>query len=578
MLPGLTMVEDLGWVEAASRWGMCLEVTLRPEEAKELPERTRWWVAIDDGYPRGDIDVFPSVEAGTDKTFHHQHRNDPPEDAAVPWRRGKVCFWSPNNTFGRTAFVTEPIGRADRLAWVFRQLEEWVHRAATGTLVSPTDPFELPDFRSETPTLAFSESPASFAAWCKTQAQSGIVALSRLGTEGPYVVREFQSLSRSCIAGVEWGTEISGKPCEFEAAWIRLPEVPILPPYRAPSTWGELRRAAGHGLDALLSEALGRLRDGARHLCLVGFPIPRTFEPAASLALMHWQVIELPPLANGRNYRNGFRANPQGYWMQDRYREFRDEARIKWLTSCNWHEDQLAARGRMTPAIADASVGIIGVGAVGSVLAEMLVRGGVKRLLVLDPDDLEAGNLVRHTLGLSSVGNSKAAAMAQELNNASPHARVTGVPAGFPTAVPATTADQLRGCKIVFDCTARDSVLRDLGTWGWPGNTSLISLSLGFEANRLYMIAGRSGLDFLGETRNAFAPEFARDRALLEKANLPAEALGCWHPLFPARVDRIWAMVATALSHVEQWLVCEKPDRARVLLTWHEGQITAEPR
>jgi hypothetical protein len=69
-----------------------------------------------------------------------------------------------------------------------------------------------------------------------------------------------------------------------------------------------------------------------------------------------------------------------------------------------------------------------------------------------------------------------------------------------------------------------------------------------------------------------------QDRIALANARLPAEALGCWHPLFPARVDRIWAMVAVAVGHIERWVASGRPEPTAILLRWHEGQIVVERR
>ena len=49
--PDVEVVHDLEWFSDAERWGMCIEVTIDKNDARELPERTRWWVVIDRNYP-----------------------------------------------------------------------------------------------------------------------------------------------------------------------------------------------------------------------------------------------------------------------------------------------------------------------------------------------------------------------------------------------------------------------------------------------------------------------------------------------------------------------------------------------
>jgi molybdopterin/thiamine biosynthesis adenylyltransferase len=57
----------------------------------------------------------------------------------------------------------------------------------------------------------------------------------------------------------------------------------------------------------------------------------------------------------------------------------------------------------------------VGVGALGSFVADMLVRSGVHNLTLLDGDVVMPGNLVRHLVGPEAVGRSKVEAVKQHL-------------------------------------------------------------------------------------------------------------------------------------------------------------------
>jgi hypothetical protein len=39
-----------------------------------------------------------------------------------------------------------------------------------------------------------------------------------------------------------------------------------------------------------------------------------------------------------------------------------------------------------------------------------------------------------------------------------------------------------------------------------------------------------------------------------EREGLPREAVGCWHPVFPARADEIWLMSAAAIPMLESYV------------------------
>ena len=57
-------------------------------------------------------------------------------------------------------------------------------------------------------------------------------------------------------------------------------------------------------------------------------------------------------------------------------------------------------------------VAVLGVGSVGSAVADMLARAGVRRLTLVDPDVLSEDNLKRHVLDDKDLGKSKVHALA----------------------------------------------------------------------------------------------------------------------------------------------------------------------
>ncbi|MBO1804293.1 ThiF family adenylyltransferase [Leucobacter ruminantium] len=81
--------------------------------------------------------------------------------------------------------------------------------------------------------------------------------------------------------------------------------------------------------------------------------------------------------------------------------------------------DTTAARtaraGLIAPRLGQARVAIVGVGAIGSFVADMLVRSGVRYLTLVDDDIVMPGNLIRHLVGSEMVGLPKAAAVRRHL-------------------------------------------------------------------------------------------------------------------------------------------------------------------
>ena len=66
-------------------------------------------------------------------------------------------------------------------------------------------------------------------------------------------------------------------------------------------------------------------------------------------------------------------------------------------------------------ALGTTSVAIVGVGAVGSLLAEMLARSGAGRLTLVDHDRVRPGNCIRHVATRKDIGRAKTAAVKQHL-------------------------------------------------------------------------------------------------------------------------------------------------------------------
>lgn len=102
-------------------------------------------------------------------------------------------------------------------------------------------------------------------------------------------------------------------------------------------------------------------------------------------------------------------------------------------------------------------VAIVGLGAVGSHLADLLARGGVGILHLVDFDYLRPGNLIRHLAGDDAVGVNKAAAVNAALKDdgfIAPESVLTTERA----LDPELAADLIEWADVVVDATADDNV------------------------------------------------------------------------------------------------------------------------
>lgn len=84
---------------------------------------------------------------------------------------------------------------------------------------------------------------------------------------------------------------------------------------------------------------------------------------------------------------------------------------------------------------------IVGVGAVGSLTAQQLVRMGISPLWLLDKDILKVHNIVRHVLGEPDLGKNKAEALADRIHREFSQCEAHGIPRDF---LAMSWEDQLR--------------------------------------------------------------------------------------------------------------------------------------
>lgn len=99
------------------------------------------------------------------------------------------------------------------------------------------------------------------------------------------------------------------------------------------------------------------------------------------------------------------------------------------------------------------TVCIVGVGAIGSFLADHLSRGGIRKLRLVDGQRLRPGNSIRHLTGRGAVGERKAVAVAAHIRRLG-HAPSGGIETVIiPVAEPAHALKAFEGTDLVVDAT-----------------------------------------------------------------------------------------------------------------------------
>jgi hypothetical protein len=124
-------------------------------------------------------------------------------------------------------------------------------------------------------------------------------------------------------------------------------------------------------------------------------------------------------------------------------------------------------------------VAIIGVGSVGSKIAESLVRAGVRNIALVDGDVLLPGNLERHALDWREIGIRKVSGVERRLRNIAPGASVITVAVNLNWQRSARThaqqIDVIAGCDVIVDATGDDATALFLGAIANANRRSFVS-------------------------------------------------------------------------------------------------------
>jgi hypothetical protein len=546
------LIDDWRWDEAWNKWYLVCRLNRNGEPENLVPLTTEWYVLVDPAYPWGRIKFYPSTSNGLTATFNHQDHNGLGKDECR-WRSGSLCLDTSVGVLGRLGYDTEPYDPGLRLAWHFQRALKWLDLAARGELVEAGDPFELPHFPSSSDsTVCYYQDAVRFREWNAITERWGIVDFGTLRQNPTVLVPlAYKKTNNERPVTVPWGSYLGAldQSKKTQGMWLLLPEVPVVSAWQVPRSWGELRRLCLR-YDINLVDAIGEVarhfRDGRAHPLVLGFPIPETVgEPPKQY---HWQALWLPVLSWGKQVLGGWRQNERAYWLRDRTQVLKDADEVQWIESQNWSPEQVHSRGAWPEDVRNTPTLVLGVGALGSAVAELLVRAGFHDLTVMDGDLLHCGNLGRHSLTMKDLERHKAISVAHRLNSIHPHASVKAVYRHLDTTTLAQNP-KIDDCQLVIDSTGQDGVLHVLSHQPWRRPKRIVSVSFGLQCRRLYCLAC-SDTDFpLSRFMEGLQPWLALDVDQMD-GPLPREGVGCWHPVFPGRADDIWMLAAVAVRFI----------------------------
>ena len=521
---------------------MCIAKVPCPNPEK-LPGEIILRVVIPETFPGEPVEFYPeNVNA-----FPHQDAES-----------GKLCL--PEEALA-------PLD-ASRLVCYVKWALDWLKDAANGRLLQSGEPYELPDFSRkllESPlpinaSFIFEESSNSYKKWeSRLGTYGGVECFFGNGISAIFTIRFLQKDGLP-IRESDFALEVLNTERKIEGNWLIVSDIRY-ERHRPPQTYEELDTLCSrNSLDFYtLLEETWKLNNSEKFgILLIGFPIPE--KVGAPFTEIHWQPLLIQNLKGFRSQKpkprlKGHARKPRQIWQKLRENMcFSPSQQLPWGKVENIARDRLYARGAHPSEVQATPMSVFGCGALGCLIAELLARGGVHQMNLVDSDTIKFGNLCRHTLDGSSLGLNKAQALAKTLARANPLSRIKGYSAKIPLD---SQSDQVfMDTDILIDCTTSEAGFQWLNKYAVEKGKRLISLFFNFHAELLTIcISGESTScgHIFQDLNYAVQQEYtpidprvyfyhpAKDEQIIEGA-------GCWHPCFPALNTHVQILAAHAVD------------------------------
>ena len=242
------------------------------------------------------------------------------------------------------------------------------------------------------------------------------------------------------------------------------------------------------------------------------------------------------------------------------------QAKIHWANTVDTSYEYFFGRGAMPRELAGKKFFIIGLGAVGSIVAKTLTRCGARCIDVYDFDVKEPGNVCRSEYEVFNGIGDKSSELPILLYRVSPFVtcRVQNLFFDYlaKSLNPEEVRDVLNEYDVIFDCTTDNHLMMLLDSLCLK--SQVINLSITNHAKELTCV---------------FSPQIARcieflyNKLLTQDESDMFNPSGCWNPTFKASYNDISLMVQFALKHIIRML-CSLEPISNFYLNEKEGGLT----
>lgn len=231
--------------------------------------------------------------------------------------------------------------------------------------------------------------------------------------------------------------------------------------------------------------------------------------------------------------------------------------KIQWAETNDISYKYFFGRGAMPEDLANKKILILGVGAIGSIVAETLTRCGAKFLTLYDIDNKEPGNVCRSAYQFSTGICEKTDELDKLLSHISPHVEcrilkqeVDSVVKSYAATHKDTTplSGFFNKFDIIFDCTTDNQLMRVIDSTGTQAQ--VINMSITNHAQDLVCAFSPNVKETVSLVYTMLGKDSDKDLY---------NPTGCWSPTFKASYNDISSKVQYALKHIVNMLCSLEP-------------------
>lgn len=351
------------------------------------------------------------------------------------------------------------------------------------------------------------------------------------------IIQRFYDRDKKELVDVKWNFQLKSLPTSV-GLFIFLKDAPSKNQRWVFKEWKNFETLLPQDfLKFLHSVETNHSKDKGKHLpLLVGYYISDTE--------IHWQVIMLE-IGNFPIY--GEKVNQRWLTMLD------GDRKIDWGMTRNCSYKYFFGRGRLNDKFTNGKILIIGIGAIGSIVAKTLTRSGCTKIDFIDYDVKEPENVCRSEYSFFTGITNKTNDLINELCLISPFFEPTNGGYDYSEAFDFYIKSHLTDTKtkpileqrlneydIIIDCSADRDLLYILSQL--KIKSLFLNLSISNHAKQFVCAAELNRYEFLTTQFNGNVLQFD-----IDDLHNPT---GCWSPTFKASYNDINVLVQFAIKHI----------------------------